>query len=455
MVNLGFKIKDILRIGSGDRSEKAKKNIVLLFLIHIFNFLSVMALVPLTIKYLGETEYGIWLTISSIFLWLGNLDFGIGNGLRNKLTEALALNDLQIAKKYVSTAYSVFSMGVLVVLILFLAVHQFLNWVAILNAPEYLSGVLVKLVLYTFILFIFQFLLRLISSVINADQKPALNGFLTLCVNICTLISVIILIETTGKSLLLYGILVSFIPVTVFVIASLILFRKRYKSVSPAVSFVDLKISSALVKLGVQFFIIQASGLIVFATDNMIITQLFGPAQVTVYNIAYKYFFLISMVFNVVLSPFWSAFTDAYVKNEKDWIKNAVKRLIQIWLLLNIGVIVMIAIAAVVYKIWIGEEIIIPFFLSVSMAAFVIINNWNNIFAYFLNGVGKIRIQFYYAIFVALLNIPLSIFLARNMNLGVSGVIIATNICLIIASVWAPIQYNKIINDRANGIWNK
>jgi hypothetical protein len=39
--------------------------------------------------------------------------------------------------------------------------------------------------------------------------------------------------------------------------------------------------------------------------------------------------------------------------------------------------------------------------------------------------------------------------------MGITGVIVATNISLMIASFWAPVQYHKIINNKATGIWNK
>jgi Na+-driven multidrug efflux pump len=68
---------------------------------------------------------------------------------------------------------------------------------------------------------------------------------------------------------------------------------------------------------------------------------------------------------------------------------------------------------------------------------------------------GKIRIQLYYAILTAILNIPLSIFLAKYVGLGITGIMVATNISLIFASFWSPIQYHKLINGTAKGIWDK
>ncbi len=455
MPNFSFNIRDLIRLGTGSRTEKAKKNIIVLFIIHFFNFIALMAIVPFTINYLGEMQYGIWLTLSSVFMWLGNLDFGIGNGLRNKLAESFAKEDYQSAKKYLSTAYAVFAIGIFFSLVIYLIIHPFVNWVFILNAGSYDVKTLNNFVLIVFVFFAFQFLLRLITSLINADQKPALNGFITLCINTLTLLIVLLLNLAADSSLYLYGIALSLIPLIVLLTASFVLYKTRFSLIAPSIKYVDWKSSRSLVSLGMQFFIIQISALIVFATDNLIITHLYDPSQVTVYNISHKYFFFITLVFNVFLSPFWSAFTDAYVKNDFDWIKQVVKRLVQIWALVSFTVVIMIFASDFVYKIWIGENIKIPILLSVAMGIFMIISNWNNIFAFFLNGVGKIRLQFYYSVFAAIINIPLSIYLAKGMKLGITGVITATIICIGFASIWAPIQYKKIITGKAKGIWNR
>ena len=89
----------------------------------------------------------------------------------------------------------------------------------------------------------------------------------------------------------------------------------------------------------------------------------------------------------------------------------------------------------------------------VTIAAYVIINAWNGIYSHFLNGIGVIKIQLYFALAGSLVNIPLAIFLGRTF--GVYGVILSTTIISIMAAVISPIQYNKIINNKAAGIWAK
>ena len=61
--------------------------------------------------------------------------------------------------------------------------------------------------------------------------------------------------------------------------------------------------------------------MVLFSTDNFIISKLFGPEEVVPYNIAFKYFSIITMVYSILLTPYWSSFTEAYTKNDFVWIK--------------------------------------------------------------------------------------------------------------------------------------
>src|SRR5579871_566674 len=61
--------------------------------------------VPLTIHYLGPERYGVWLTISSILVWLALTDFGLaGTALINVISEAHGRDDKRTAQEYVASA---------------------------------------------------------------------------------------------------------------------------------------------------------------------------------------------------------------------------------------------------------------------------------------------------------------------------------------------------------------
>ena len=91
-----------------ERSVNVKKNIVLMILIKGCSILLSLLLVPLTLDYVDNECYGVWLALSSMVVWISFFDIGINNGLRNKLTAALAHNDYNLGRKYVCYFISYF-----------------------------------------------------------------------------------------------------------------------------------------------------------------------------------------------------------------------------------------------------------------------------------------------------------------------------------------------------------
>lgn len=81
----------------------------------------------------------------------------------------------------------------------------------------------------------------------------------------------------------------------------------------------------SVVGLGGQFFVVMFSMLFIFQLTNIILSRVQGPEAVTQYNIAYKYFNVLNMAANIILTPFWSAFTDAYIKRDYNWMRGTLE----------------------------------------------------------------------------------------------------------------------------------
>ena len=207
--------------------------------------------------------------------------------------------------------------------------------------------------------------------------------------------------------------------------------------------------------LGVKFFIIQLSAVILFETTNILLSKLFGPLEVTNYNIAFKYFSLVSMVFSIILVPFWSAFTESFIKHDYSWINRMMKNLIYIWLAMTIFNILLLIAAPFVYRFWVGSAIKISWMLSLTCSVYMVIYTFSSIFVQFIIGVGKIMIQLIISVSVMLINIPLSIFLAKGLHMGPPGIVTSNMLCILIGAVLGPIQYYRLINSRATGLWAK
>jgi len=445
-------IKKVLNQGHS-RSVNARKNILVSLVIKGCSIAVSLFSVPLTLHYVNQERYGIWLTLSSLVSWLGFFDIGLGNGLRNKFAEAKAKGEDEKARVYVSTTYAILILIILGVLLIFFCINPFLDWSKILNASPSMAGELSLLAIIVFLFFCLQFVLQLITTILNADQQPAKASFYNFLGSFLALVVIFILTKTTRGNLIFLGLSFTVTQLLVLILSSLWFYSRNYRKYAPSFRYVNFKYARSLMGLGVKFFVIQISFIVLYETTTILIAQLVDTSAVTVYNIAFKYFSILPMVFGIIMLPFWSAYTEAYVKNDFKWIRSSMKNLMQIWLIFLFVSIVMLLVSNKVYVLWVGPEIKIPFFLSSIIASYIMLNAWNMIFSVFLNGVGKIKLQLFMGIAGSLINIPLALFLGTKF--GIAGIIISTCTLGLINAVWSPVQYYKIINGTAKGIWNK
>lgn len=439
--------------GGHERSVKAKKNILAAFLIKGGSIIISLFLVPLTIHYVSSDQYGIWITLSSIIGWFGFFDIGFGNGLRNKFAESVARGEHEKARIYVSTTYAILTIIVAIILVIFLSINPFLNWSKILNAPSKMAAELSTLALIVFVFFCLQFVLQLITTVLTADQQPAKASLFNFYGSLFSILLIFILTKTTSGNLIYLGAVLGFIPSAVLIVSSIWFYSRKYKIYAPSLKYVKFSYARDLMTLGVKFFLLQIAGIVLYQTSNIIIAQLFGAAEVTPYSIAYKYFSIIPMVMGIIMSPFWSAYTEAWVKKDIDWIKKSLKNLRLIWASLAILSIIMLVFSNFVYRIWVGKEVIVPFSVSLALSIYVVMLCWTNIYSLFLNGAGKIKLQLYISFLTMLFNIPLAIYLGKKI--GIAGIVLSTIILCAISIIIEPIQANKLINNKAKGIWNE
>lgn len=236
-------------------------------------------------------------------------------------------------------------------------------------------------------------------------------------------------------------------------ISSFILYTGKLKPVKPSVSYFDKSNIKDILNLGIKFFIIQIQMIVLYQATNILISNVSSPSDVTSYNIAYKYIGVASMTFNIILAPLWPAFTDAYMKNDWSWMKQIYGKMRKVYAILLGGVILMVILSPVAYKLWIGDRAIIPLTMTVVVALFVIVHAWDALQIILINGIGKVKLQTYITLVGLICHIPLSLLLGKHI--GAIGVVISMVIINIIYSIVFTIQLHKLLNKKALGIWNK
>ena len=435
------------------RNRMLCNNIIFSAVLKIIGLSCSLLIVPITLNYLNNEVYGIWLTMSSILYWFSFFDIGLGNGMRNYLTQAISNGNYELGRSYLSTTLFMLFIAAIIIAVIAIVPMSMLNLNNVFNTNAISGNVLrnVMIVAVTFTLALF--VVKNIGFVFVALQKYAYNDLILVSGNIISLFIIYILTKTTDGNIMYVVMAFTITPVIVFLLASIPIFIK-YPQLKPSIKSIDKSLGHQIIGKGLGFFFIQiTSCLVIYGSSNLFVTQFCGPSTVTVYNIAYKYFNLIAIAYTIVISPMWNAYTDAYVKGDIQWISHTFNHALKMWVVTIVGGLIMLTISGFFYHLWIGESVVIPFGVSASVLAYISMFNLNNCVTYLLNGLNKIRVQIYTSFLFTAFFLMVVTLLGRRF--GVIGIIVSMAISYGLMSIIHLYQCRLLIKQKAKGIWNK
>lgn len=439
---------------SNHRSSLLQKNILASFVIKGWSAAIVLLLVPATLNCLGEYKNGIWLTISSLLLWIDNMDIGLGNGLRNKIAEYMAHGEYERTRSLVSSTFAMLTCIIIPVLLILLLLIAISDPYMVFNADPSKVDQLDQVLMVTVTLVCTSFIFKLIGNFYMGMQLPAVSNLLIVLGQTVALIGTYIVLYSGSHSMMLIALVNTAAPLLVYMLAYPYTFFYKYPHLRPSFKLINFKEARAVINMGVQFFIMQISSVILFMTSNLLISNLFTPALVTPYQITYRYFSLMLVAFTVICMPFWNATTDAYERGDIQWIRNATRKLRLMIIGLMACMVVMVVLSPWVYSIWIGDKATIDIRMSIVMATYIFILIYSMRYSYFINGIGKLRLQLIFTTVAAILFIPLA-YLTTQYTHSIIWFMIVMCLVNIPGLIINRIQFYKLINGKANGIWMK
>ena len=454
-MSLSFTRKLLDIIKSGDhRTSLLKKNIFFSFIIKGWTGLIYLLIVPITLNCLGEYKNGIWLTISAMLIWIDNMDIGLGNGLRNKLTFFVAQEKFDEAREVVSNTFIMLVLIIIPTLIVLLLLTKWGDIYAFLNVDPELSGNLQTVISIALIFVASTFVLKFIGNIYLGMQLPAVSNLLVACSYTLAFIETYILYWTSKGTLFNIAIANTSSPFVVYLLMYPITFRVKYPYLHPRIRDFNLSTVKSLFKLGFKFFLLQMTSSLTFLMSSIYMSRYFSPNHVTPYQITYRYFSIVLHAFTVICSPFWSATTDAFTKGDMDWIKKSMKNLKLILGGSYLAIIVMVAISSYVYSIWIGTQTVIPWSFTISMAIYIAILLYCLLYCYFLNGMNALNIQLICTLGGSAIFVFLTPFVTSFIP---KAPIIIALLCIsnLPSLFFNRIQFTKIINQKAQGMWKK
>lgn len=436
------------------RSAIVIKNSMATALMKVAVLLCSLVMVPITLNYLNAENYGIWMAMTSILYWFAFFDVGLGNGMRNYLSEAISRQDYIKARSYFSTAIFLLAIiavliGILSIIIIFqLDLNHIFNTHIMSNKS--LAYIMVVAISFSLI----QFVAKNVGMVYIAMQRYAINDFIVFIGQLISTIIVYIITKTTESHLIYIVIAITSIPALVFILASIPLL-KQHPQLKPSIKSIDFASAKKIIGKGLGFFIIQiTSCLVIFGSANILISHYCGPEQVTVYNISYKLFNILIIIYTIIISPLWNAYTDASVKNDYAWIRKIFKKSIYLWAVSLLLGLLMLLISGWFFKKWVGNSVDIPLGVSISILIYVCMFNFNNCVTYLINGLNKIKIQIITSILGTIIYLIAVCFFIKG-TYGIYGISISMCVIYTLMSLVHLYQCNLLAKNKAHGIWNE
>lgn len=417
------------------QSNKSKflKGSITSYLNIFVNIVLNILLVRIMIQGLGQYNYGLWVTISSLFGFMVLTDLGLGQSATKLIAEREnhSKQDEFIDKELVSTTFftNLFIGFVILVIniILSVFVYKLLN---LSNSERYNIGLVYTLLSINFYI---TFIFSTFKNVLIGYKYISTNNIINLTKNICNFILIILILKVNGN---LYSIaIIQIILSSIFGILSIYTIKSFKIKINIKLKYFSMNTFKVIFKPGAYYLILQFAGILGGNTDNLILNYFISPTAVALYSAGYKLSVTsMQLVFTVVdnLFPFISEL-DAKNNNEK------LKKIFIIAEKYSIYIGIFIIFTFIIFgkpimEIWIGKGNFVGDTAMFLFGMYVLLNIINHVPIVFLQGMNKHAILAKLSLLEALVNVILSIIFVKFF--GGYGAILGTVVADIFLLFW-------------------
>ena len=424
-------------------------------LIHntIFNMITLVSgaaitffLIRFFLSQLGESKYGVWVLIGSIFQYRRLLDMGMNSSIDRFIPVNLARRDDDAIQRVISTSLFFFAaLAVVLGLMTLLLYDKIGAWFTITPDMVGTASVLVLIVGSSFVL---SMPLQVSSALLCGLQRyDILNLTELLMILLRTFVVVILLGQ--GYGLLTMGLVYGASEVLVR-IAQFVYAKKLLPDVSISIKSIDFKLLKEMLAYGINTCLYRTGGLLILKATDLVIAVYIGTAEVSQFAVAIAGILLLSQLLRAFTTAIKPAVSDLDARDEHSRVRE-ISFLMQKYSLLLIvpAGCFLIVMGREFLHVWVGEKFQDPSVvnsLGVVLAILTVghclrLSQYSN----FLVLVGKGEHRFFglITIVTGLLCISASIVSVKVFNLGLLG--IAWSNCVpmaLISGIVLPIYFN-------------
>lgn len=403
------------------------------------------ATVPLTVRYLGAEGYGLWITISSATTMFFVFDIGIASTLTNLISEAYAKDDKEQAAGYFATAFWLVTCISIVLGLAGWVLWSFIPWISIFHVQDPVQARDTSHAMAAaFVVFLLALPAGIASRVLGGYQELHVSNLFAGGGSVLSLLVVIAVIHFHGSLPYLVG---GFAGSSVVANAACLLwvcmFHKPW--MRPWPQRIKPECIGRIFRTGTQFFAIQLAGLVIFSSDNLVISHYLSPAYVTPYAITWRLVGYATAVQALIIPALWPAYSEAHANGDLRWIRVTYVRVR--WISVAALVVVcstMLFAGREIIRIWAGPAAVPSDLLIQLMCVWIVICVFTTNQSCLMGATYRVARQAIYGSLAASVNLTLSILWVRTI--GMVGVLLGTIVTYLVFIVLIQVlEVRKIL----------
>lgn len=402
----------------------AKKNFYLSALSRMISVAASILIVPFLLEVLGNEEYGLWVTLTSIVGFIGLLNFGFGNSIRNTVSKMQITNEEEVRNEFIGYFKLLFKVAIVCVLITLIFIAQ-------LEINEGLRASII----FLYIPILLSIPLLFGGGVLQGAFKSGIHAIIQGSVGWIFLIFVLFVYKLQGSVnayhlALVWG--------GLFWLTSAVIFKK-------ALDVVGLKISNLgkllkgnkknkRWKIGFSFLLLQMSSIFLYGIGNLLIYNNLGANQAASYDTINKLFQAILSFYSIVIGVMWSEIAKLIAYGDGVELRKIFYKLIALASMFAIFAFMLGVFGPTIVGKWTSGKIEIQSHESLAMAFLVSVQAFAYVGAVFMNAFEKLNIQILFSAVMMIMIIPLCI-VGFKLNYGIATVPIVSGFLTFLAMV--------------------
>jgi len=400
----------------------------------VVSFATSILTVRWTLHYLGAERYGMWITITSVVMLLMFSDLGMGNGLIKAVADSMGRNDVQEARKAITSAFVMLTGVALLLALLAVAIYPFVDTSRLFNVHSALAVRESGPAIFAFLLYyVFSLPLGVVFAVENGLQRGYVWSLWSSVGTIASLGALVIAMRLhAGLPVLVLCLFGPSLLATI--VNGVFLFGFTHPQLRPVFRAFSTKTTSHLFNVGFMFFLIQISLAVGMQTDNIVIAQILGASAVAAYAVPARMFNMILGMLVLVSGSMWPAYADALSRSDSAWIRKSFLRVAVFGgVITALATLFLVVFGNRILMLWVGPQIQASRPLLMVFALQSILYAYLQPITFLLNGLGKLRIQVICSLAMAVVNLGLSILFVKLY--GIIGVVMGTSLALLAVEV--------------------